>query len=191
MDGVIFDWGGTLSVWAEVDLEDMWRAAARHIAPDEQGAQDDLVRSLIAIENRFWRGVEESQTSGHLSEIFAQAARELDADVADAVSRGGHRASSRRVDTEHRARPRCRWCPRGTEGDGSQDRPVVEHVVAGGVPRPFPRARRSARPASMRASIRATPPGPSRTEACSRRRWRRWACRMIDGHRDGGGPAVR
>jgi len=34
MDAVIFDWGGTLSVWVEIDIEDMWRLAARHISPD-------------------------------------------------------------------------------------------------------------------------------------------------------------
>ena len=28
---VIFDWGGTLSIWTNPDMEDMWRLAARHI----------------------------------------------------------------------------------------------------------------------------------------------------------------
>ena len=33
IEAVIFDWGGTLADYAQVELEDMWRLAARHIAP--------------------------------------------------------------------------------------------------------------------------------------------------------------
>ncbi len=30
VEAVIFDWGGTLSVWVDIDIEDMWREAAGH-----------------------------------------------------------------------------------------------------------------------------------------------------------------
>ena len=82
IEGVVFDWGGTLSVWAEVDLEDMWRAAAKHIHPDDP---DHLTRRLIEIEARFWKGVEESQFSSKLSDVFETATRELGVDIGQAV----------------------------------------------------------------------------------------------------------
>ena len=34
--GVIFDWGGTLAEYASIDLEDLWRLAARHLAPERE-----------------------------------------------------------------------------------------------------------------------------------------------------------
>lgn len=86
IEGVVFDWGGTLSVWAEVDLEDMWRAAAKHIHPDDP---DDLIRRLIEIEARFWKGVEESQSSASLSDVFETATRELGVDIEEAVLEEG------------------------------------------------------------------------------------------------------
>lgn len=82
LDAVIFDWGGTLSVWAEVDLEDVWRAAARHLRPDDPRA---LIRKLMEVEERFWAGVEESQKSDHLGGLLERATRELNIDVTAAV----------------------------------------------------------------------------------------------------------
>lgn len=82
IEGVIFDWGGTLSRWAEVDLEDMWQVAARHIHPDDP---DDLIRRLIEIEGRFWKDVEATQTSAQLSDVFAVATHELGVDIAEVV----------------------------------------------------------------------------------------------------------
>ena len=35
VEAVLFDWGGTLSVHADLDLLDMWRAAARVLAPED------------------------------------------------------------------------------------------------------------------------------------------------------------
>jgi putative hydrolase of the HAD superfamily len=82
LDAVVFDWGGTLSVWADVDLEDVWRAAARHLQPDDPQA---LIRKLMEVEERFWAGVEESQRSDHLGGLLERATRELNIDVTAAV----------------------------------------------------------------------------------------------------------
>jgi putative hydrolase of the HAD superfamily len=82
LEAVVFDWGGTLSVWAEVDLEDVWRAAARHLRPADPQA---LIRKLMEVEERFWAGVEESQTSDHLGGLLERATRELKMDVTGAV----------------------------------------------------------------------------------------------------------
>ncbi|MFN2491246.1 MAG: HAD family hydrolase [Actinomycetota bacterium] len=82
IEAVIFDWGGTLSIWADVDLEDLWRVAAQHLAPDDP---DGLLRRLIQVEQRFWKEVEATQTSRSLGDVLASATRELELDVADAL----------------------------------------------------------------------------------------------------------
>lgn len=80
VEAVVFDWGGTLSIWAELDLADVWLAAARRI-----GGGDELVRRLLDVESRFWRQVEETQHSAQLAQVLDLATRELGLDVADAV----------------------------------------------------------------------------------------------------------
>jgi putative hydrolase of the HAD superfamily len=82
VDAVIFDWGGTLSVWAQIDLEDMWRLAARRLAPDRQ---QDMMDRLLAVEARVWRRVEQTQRSATLSEVLEAAGRDLGLDVTEVV----------------------------------------------------------------------------------------------------------
>lgn len=82
LEAVLFDWGGTLSVWAEVDLEDLWRVAAAHLSPR---APEELLERLVSVERRFWTRVEETQESGDLASVLAAATRELGLDVAEAV----------------------------------------------------------------------------------------------------------
>jgi putative hydrolase of the HAD superfamily len=82
MQAVIFDWGGTLSVWAEVDIEDMWRLAARHIAPDRE---EELLHRLIAVEERSWQRTRTDRRSTRLADLLAEASNEIGADVAEAV----------------------------------------------------------------------------------------------------------
>jgi putative hydrolase of the HAD superfamily len=79
---VIFDWGGTLSIWANIDIEDMWRLAARRLAPDRE---DELVTALIAVEARSWERVATDQRSTRLSELLEMASEELGLDVAGAL----------------------------------------------------------------------------------------------------------
>ena len=79
---VIFDWGGTLSVFADVEMIDMWRLAARHLAPDRE---DEVVDRLIAVEEAAWEQVRDHQTSTTLSNLLATASRQLGLDVAEAV----------------------------------------------------------------------------------------------------------
>jgi putative hydrolase of the HAD superfamily len=82
MQAAIFDWGGTLSVWADVDIEDMWRLAARHIAPDRE---DEMLRRLIAVEERSWQRTRTDRRSTRLADLLAEASAEVGADVAQAV----------------------------------------------------------------------------------------------------------
>jgi putative hydrolase of the HAD superfamily len=82
ISSVIFDWGGTLSVFADIDMVDMWRLAARHLAPERE---EELTELLVAVEARTWERVKADQRSSTLSEILAMASTEIGLDVAEAV----------------------------------------------------------------------------------------------------------
>ena len=82
VEAVIFDWGGTLSLFADVDMADMWRLAARHLSPDHE---DELCHRLVAVEESFWRRTETDQQAFRLADLLAAASREVGLDVADAV----------------------------------------------------------------------------------------------------------
>jgi putative hydrolase of the HAD superfamily len=82
LDAVIFDWGGTLSVLASIDLEDMWRAAARHLAPERE---DEVLAVLESVEARSWERVKTDQVSTTVGRLLAEAGAELGLDVTAAV----------------------------------------------------------------------------------------------------------
>jgi putative hydrolase of the HAD superfamily len=82
IDAVVFDWGGTLSHFAEVDMLDMWRLAARHLAPDRE---DELCARLVAVEEAYWATTATTQRSATLGQLLARASEELGLDVAEAV----------------------------------------------------------------------------------------------------------
>ncbi len=82
VEAVVFDWGGTLSPFVEVDMMDMWRLAARHLAPDHE---EELCARLVAVEEASWARISVDQRSTTLSSLLALASAELDLDVAEAV----------------------------------------------------------------------------------------------------------
>jgi putative hydrolase of the HAD superfamily len=51
VEAVLFDWGGTLSTYADVDLLSMWRAAAEVLAPEDA---ERLAERLLEAENAWW-----------------------------------------------------------------------------------------------------------------------------------------
>lgn len=88
VDTVVFDWGGTLSIWAEVEMEDMWRLAADHIASGTGADPHVLLQRLVAVEEELWEecaGRENGARSFRLVDIFEAASDALDVDVAGAV----------------------------------------------------------------------------------------------------------
>lgn len=82
VEAVVFDWGGTLSVWAEVEMEDMWRLAARHLSPAHE---DELTAKLVAVEAASFARIPIDQRSSTLASLLALASAELGVDVTDAV----------------------------------------------------------------------------------------------------------
>lgn len=86
IEAVIFDWGGTLSIYADVDMEDMWRVAAKHLAAaTDPGREPEIRDRLVAVEAEAWA---RSAVDGHsftLAQLLARASEELHLDVAAAV----------------------------------------------------------------------------------------------------------
>jgi putative hydrolase of the HAD superfamily len=82
IDAVVFDWGGTLTPHHNVDLLDLWRAAAGVLAPDRV---NEVAGALAAAEGRWWEHVGASGHSGTTGELLAAAARDTGLDVDAAV----------------------------------------------------------------------------------------------------------
>lgn len=82
---VIFDWGGTLSEFADIELYDMWKLAAERLSRATGRPEAELTAQLLAAELRYWEGVKESQRTGTLGEILAAESRALGLDVSEAV----------------------------------------------------------------------------------------------------------
>ncbi len=82
VEAVIFDWGGTLSVFVEAELVDAWRLAARHLAPERE---DELTARMAAVEADFWATTASHQRSATLADLLGAATAELHLDVAEAL----------------------------------------------------------------------------------------------------------
>ena len=84
VEAVLFDWGGTLSQYVPVDLLDMWRAAARVLAPEDP---EPVAAALLAAEDHWWRtNVAAGDRSGTTEELVRSVARETHLDVAGALA---------------------------------------------------------------------------------------------------------
>ncbi len=82
IEAVVFDWGGTLSTFADIDMVDMWRLAARRLDPQRE---DEVCRRLIEVEEASFGRSRTDQRSSTLSRILQEASRALGLDVAEAV----------------------------------------------------------------------------------------------------------
>jgi putative hydrolase of the HAD superfamily len=70
IDGVVFDWGGTLTPIPEVDPLQVWESAARLLAPDRAAA---LAGALARAQEEVWSSTVESGRSARVAEIVAAA----------------------------------------------------------------------------------------------------------------------
>jgi putative hydrolase of the HAD superfamily len=83
VDAVIFDWGGTLSVWADVDMLDMWRLAARRLDPAHE---DELTARLAALETEMWHvSTTTDRRSFTLRDLLGAASEQVGIDVTEVV----------------------------------------------------------------------------------------------------------
>jgi putative hydrolase of the HAD superfamily len=79
---VVFDWGGTLSVFVRAELVDAWRLVARHLDPHRE---DEIAAQLVAVEGEFWASTASDQRSGTLAELIGRATAALGMDVGEAL----------------------------------------------------------------------------------------------------------
>jgi len=82
VDAVVFDWGGTLSVFVEAELVDAWRLVARHLDP---AREDEVTEALVAVEEEFWATTATHQRSTTLPKLLAAASERLGLDAAEAL----------------------------------------------------------------------------------------------------------
>jgi putative hydrolase of the HAD superfamily len=83
VQAVLFDWGGTLSRHVAVDLLDMWRAAARVLAPQDP---EPVAVALLAAEERWWReSIAVGDRSGTTEELVRSVASDVHLDVVAAL----------------------------------------------------------------------------------------------------------
>ncbi len=85
IEAVIFDWGGTLADYAAIELIDMWRLAAHHLAGHIPIGEDEILARLADVEARMWARTTTDARAASLSDLLAEATRELGADVTTAV----------------------------------------------------------------------------------------------------------
>jgi putative hydrolase of the HAD superfamily len=82
VEAVVFDWGGTLTPHHTIDLLDLWRAAARVLAPDRV---EEVAKALAAAELRWWESVGVGGHSGTTADVLAAASAETGLDVDGAL----------------------------------------------------------------------------------------------------------
>jgi putative hydrolase of the HAD superfamily len=68
---VIFDWGGTLTPWHTIDHEALWHGVCvPHYSADRA---PEVARAICAAERAAWQGIERSQVSATLAQVFERA----------------------------------------------------------------------------------------------------------------------
>lgn len=82
---VIFDWGGTLSHYANIELIDMWRLAADHLAGHSGRSAEEILARLVHVEERMWVRTTTDARAASLSDLLREATSELGLDVAEAI----------------------------------------------------------------------------------------------------------
>ncbi len=70
IEAVVFDWGGTLTPFHDLDLLDLWFAAARLLAPERA---DQLAAALVDAEREWWAEAVRSGRSGTIDDVVAAA----------------------------------------------------------------------------------------------------------------------
>ncbi|MFQ6170302.1 HAD family hydrolase [Oryzobacter sp. R7] len=83
VDAVVFDWGGTLTPWHDVDLPEQWRVFARevHGVPfgSSEVSEDDLAEAhrladrILEVESAAWRRGRDEHSSAALVDILDEA----------------------------------------------------------------------------------------------------------------------
>src|SRR4051794_18284706 len=85
VEGVVFDWGGTLTAGTTVvslELVDVWRVTAHHLSPHRE---DELTEALLDAERQFWNRTTTTLESGTLADLLRHASDAVGLDVTEAL----------------------------------------------------------------------------------------------------------
>jgi HAD superfamily hydrolase (TIGR01509 family) len=66
IEAVLFDWGGTLATWHDIDLHAAWRPVATLI---DEARAEELVTRLVTAEKSVWRRSRDEHLSGTFEEV--------------------------------------------------------------------------------------------------------------------------
>jgi putative hydrolase of the HAD superfamily len=67
---VLFDWGGTLTPWHDVDVREKWRLLARQVDPERV---EEIADALFDAEGALWEQCFREHRSATLDELFGRA----------------------------------------------------------------------------------------------------------------------
>lgn len=73
MRAVIFDWGGTLTPWRNVDYLAAWRAYADVVHPEDQERAARLAVALVTAEEAAWARTREEHRAFTIAQVLAAA----------------------------------------------------------------------------------------------------------------------
>ena len=77
---MIFDWGGTLTPWHTIDHEVLWHEVCQPHFPAAQAG--DVARAIYAAERAVWEGIDRTQVSATLAQVFDRARVKTESSVA-------------------------------------------------------------------------------------------------------------
>jgi len=82
IQAVLFDWGGTLTTFHNVDMIDAWRVAAEVLAPDRA---DEVASALLAAERAVWARTSTTMRSATTAEVLRSASETVGLPVETAL----------------------------------------------------------------------------------------------------------
>ena len=79
---MLFDWGGTLTTFHDVDMIDAWRVAAEVLAPDQV---DDVAAALLVAEREVWARTTTTMRSATTTDVLHAASAAVGLPVEEAL----------------------------------------------------------------------------------------------------------
>jgi putative hydrolase of the HAD superfamily len=115
VEAVIFDWGGTLTPWHEVDLPAQWRVFAREVHgipvesrdmdPEDLAEADSLAHRILVAEEAAWKRGRTDHSSASLQEVLAEAGVDPEHDRHHLALAAYHRFWEPHTHTDPQVRP--------------------------------------------------------------------------------------
>ncbi|WP_278256271.1 hypothetical protein [Nocardioides convexus] len=139
VEAVIFDWGGTLTAWHDIDFhaESLALAQAVLTTPDTSDDHHAFAQRLHRAGSVIWGRSRDHQQSATIGDLFTEAGLEHDPEPAGGLLR--------LLGAAHADRSRGRPAVHVAAGGGDQGRRAVQHDLAAPLAPRVLRARRRAR----------------------------------------------